>query len=58
MLDRFSSEDGPGRAYVDINATLDSFDFDDEIKLEAEDFNYALGRAADLDADLDLELDE
>ena len=58
MLDRFNSEDGPGRAYVDINATLDSFDFDDEIKLEAEDFNYALGRPVDLDADLDLELDE
>jgi hypothetical protein len=49
MLDRFNTEDSPNRVYIDIDAELDTFDFDDEIALEAEDFNYALGRPTHLD---------
>ena len=49
MLDRFNTEDSPNRVYIDIDAELDTFDFDDEIALEAEYFNYALGRPTHLD---------
>lgn len=53
MLDPFNTEEGPGRAYIDIDAQLDSLEFDDELALEADDFNYALGRPADFDFDED-----
>lgn len=45
------SEDGPGRAYVDVDAELDNFDLDDEISLGSDDLNYALGRPCDVDFD-------
>lgn len=49
MLDPFNTEESPGRAYIDIDAELDTFEFDDELALEAEDFTYAMGRPTDLD---------
>jgi hypothetical protein len=49
MLDPFNTEEGPGRAYIDIDAELDTFEFDDELALEAEDLNFAMGRPTELD---------
>ena len=49
MLDPFNTEEGPGRACIDIDAELDTFEFDDELALEAEDLNFAMGRPTELD---------
>ncbi|NKB45614.1 MAG: hypothetical protein GKS03_15185 [Alphaproteobacteria bacterium] len=49
MLDPFNTEEGPGRAYIDINAELDTFEFEEEVELDAEDFNFALGRPTEMD---------
>ena len=51
MLDPFNTEEGPVRSYVDIDAELDSLEFDGELALDPEDFNYAMGRPTDLDFD-------
>lgn len=53
MLDPFNTEEGPGRAYIDIDAELDSLEFDDELALGSDDLNYALGRPTDIDFDED-----
>ena len=49
MSDPFNAEEGPGRAYIDINAELDTFEFEEEVELDAEDFNFALGRPTEMD---------
>ena len=47
------SEDSPRRTYVDVEAELDSFDFNDEMPLGSDDLNYALGRPCDIDFETD-----
>lgn len=43
MFDPFNTEDSSGRTYVDVNAELDSFEFEDEFALGSDDLNYAFG---------------
>ena len=49
MFYPFNNDSGPRRTYVDVDAELDSFDFEDEPALGSDDLNYALGRPCDLD---------
>ncbi len=50
MFDPYSmSEDSPRRSFVDVDAELDSLDFEDEMPLGSDDLNYALGRPCDID---------
>ena len=50
MFDPYrASEDQSVRSFVDVDAELDSLDFEDEIALGSDDLNYALGRPCDVD---------
>lgn len=50
MLDPYRMiEDTPSRTFIDVDAELDTLDFEDEIALGSDDLNYALGRPCDVD---------
>jgi len=43
MLDSYSvADDSPRRTFVNVDAELDTLDFEDEMPLGSEDLNYAL----------------